>query len=534
MIFRKPYAFLIKHFKIIHFLIAILSFYVAYKTYNIIVFFQNFITSNYTGSFYAGFYSYYISALLNILILLIIFGLAAIVLLFYYKKKPSKIYISSIIYFVIFLIFLSVIKNVMITLESTTLSSGTIRVYRDLSILSFIPQPLFIILFLLRGFGFNIHKFNFKEDLKELEISEEDNEEVEITFKKDGVKIQRNLRRFIREFQYYIVENKFIFILICIFLFFGVAFIVYKALPEIVDTNYRQGDLFNITGLQYRIEDSIITNLDYKGDIISNDYYYVVVKLNIENKTTEKIALDYNKFRLDVNNRYEYPVKDMGKRFIDYANEYYGKELDPGSQNYFSLVYKINKNEVKKNYKIKIESGFVLSNSLQIGKFNNISISPTIITQVSTEGKYKKNDEISLINSNLGDSTFKVSDVVITDKYIYDYEVCQDDKCNTYKNQVNIDFMQKDKTLVVLGYKFNLDNNIPYYKTSSNIAGFVNNFLKIKAIINNQEKYLTIKNNTPSNLKDKIVLETSNEINDADELYLAITIRNKEYLINLK
>ena len=47
-------------------------------------------------------------------------------------------------------------------------------------------------------------------------------------------------------------------------------------------------------------------------------------------------------------------------------------------------------------------------------------------------------------------------------------------------------------------------------------------FLPIKETINRYETIL------------KPVLETSNEINDADELYLAITIRNKEYLINLK
>jgi len=63
---------------------------------------------------------------------------------------------------------------------------------------------------------------------------------------------------------------------------------------------------------------------------------------------------------------------------------------------------------------------------------------------------------------------------------------------------------------------------------------FAKSFIKIKYIDNGEIKYDSINNVTPANLKNKLVLESTNKIKNSQELYLSITIRNKEYLINLK
>ena len=145
--------------------------------------------------------------------------------------------------------------------------------------------------YLVRGLGLNIKKFNFEQDLKELQIEEKDSEEVEIIFNKDNAKVKRNINRFIREFKYYIKENKFIFSILCIVFIISIAFFIYKAMPDIIDNEYNQGDSFSINNLNYTIEDSIITNLDYKGDYISNDKYYIVIKLSIKNSTNRNIEI---------------------------------------------------------------------------------------------------------------------------------------------------------------------------------------------------------------------------------------------------
>lgn len=535
MILKKPFAFLIKYFKLINFILCILAIYIAYRSYNIISFFNEYILNNYTGNYYEGFANSYISPFMYLVIILILLGILGIYLLFKYKKKPVKIYVCSLVYYVIFIIFLIIIKDIMITLEEAVITAETARLYRDLSIIFFIPQIPLIINYLIRGLGFNIRKFNFEQDLKELEIEEQDDEEVEITLKRDNVKLQRNINRFFREFKYYIKENKFIFTIICIVVVLLIAFLIYKAFPEIVDNNYNQGELFQINNLSYKIEDSIITNLDYKGDYLDQEKYYLVIKISIENATNENITIDYNNFRLVLNDSYVYPTMDKGRNFIDYAMDYYNKEIKANSSGIYSMVYEINESDLKKNYEIKISNGSTIADDLMIGRHNYVSISPIVINKVSVTGSVNQNEEINFTNSNLGDTKLTLSNPIITDRYIYNYEHCIKDNCTNYKDIVSIDYTTNDSVLIVMDYIFELDNTIPFYNYSNNINTFVKTFMKVKYIDrDNKEKYASIKNVTPNKLKNQIVVEVTNKVQESSEIYISLIIRNKEYLVKIK
>lgn len=535
MILKKPYAFLIKYFKLINLIVSILMGYIAYRSYNIINFFNEYIGNNYTGNYYEGFSNSYVSPFLYLTIVIMLLLIGGIYLLFIYKKKPAKIYISSLIYYVVFIIYLVVVKNIMITLETNVITAETARLYRDISIITFIPQTFLIIMYLFRSMGFNIHKFNFEKDLKELEIEENDSEEVEITFKNDGVKLKRNINRFIREFKYYVKENKFIVSIIGILILILIAYLVFKAFPEIIDNNYNQGDTFTISELTYKIEDSIITNLNYNGEYIDKEHYYLVVRLYIKNNTNKNIEIDYNNFRLILNDSYIYPSIDKGKHFIDYAKDYYSKEIRANSEGIYSLVYEMNEKDLKKNYEIKIDNGSALKDSLLVGKHNYISISPIVINKVNIQNEVESGKEINLANSNLGNTTITLSNPIITDKYIYDYEYCINSKCDTYKDIISIDHLVNNSILIILDYKYELDSNVPFYNKTSNINSFINNFIKVKYVDKDKKgAYATIKNVTPSKLKDKIAIETSNIIQNSDIIEISIIIRNKEYLVKIK
>ncbi|MBE6157038.1 MAG: DUF4352 domain-containing protein [Firmicutes bacterium] len=534
MIFKKPYAFLIKYFKLINLILAMLSVYIAYRTYNIITFFNEYISHDYSGNYYVGFSNTYISPFVYLIIILIILGILVICALFIYKKKPIKAYLSSLIYYIVFLILLNIFKNLMITLENDVITAEAARIYRDLSLISIVPQAFFILLFLMRGFGLNLGKFNFAADLKELEISEQDSEEVEINFKKDDLKVKRTLRRFIREFGYYIKENKFIFLIICLSLLIAIFFITYKALPKIIDQEYKQGEIFSIGDLTYKIEDSIITNLNYNGDTLGENTYYIVARLYIENNSNEDINIDYNSFRLIINDKSFYPSIDKGTNFIDYAVNYYGNTIKSKSKRLYSLVYKISDKDVLESYQIKIDNGTIVQNNMIKSKYNYITITPILINKVSLEKTISIGEELSFVTSNLGNTTLTLSNPVITEKYIYDYEYCSNNICNTYKDLININYTKNEKTLIILDYSYNIDKETPYYEHSSTVNEFAKSFIKIKYIDNGEIKYDSINNVTPANLKNKLVLESTNKIKNSQELYLSITIRNKEYLINLK
>lgn len=534
MILRKPYAFLIKYFKVINLVLAFLAGYSTYRFVQIISFFGDYVGSNYSGSYYQGFYTNYINLTFYATIFLILFGIGGILLLFINRKKPTKAYIFSGVYYILYFIFLLYIKNVMITLETNVITAELARIYRDLTIIAVIPQFAFILLFIIRGFGYNIDKFNFKQDIKELEILDTDNEEFELTFKQDGVKVKRTAHRFIREFIYYVKENKFFFTIISIVVIIVLGFVIYKSFPNGV-SRFRQGDYFESLGLSYKLQDSIITNLNYNGVKIDKNNYYIVVKLYIENNSKDKVSLDYNRFRLEINNRYLYPVTDKSVYFVDYAKSYNGAQIAGNSKNTYSLIYKIGEKEVKKNYKIKIDGGLTLSKNDLVGKYHYVTINPVVVDNVSVEGVYKLDDTISFINSNLKNSSLKLSNVEYTNTYTYNYEDCISvDKCSSYVNQIKVNSLKSNTTLIVFDYEFTLDDTIPYYTRTTTINNFINSFFNIRYKNGDDYVYTTVSNVTPNNLKGKIVLEATNKILKSDDIAISIIIRNKEYLINLK
>jgi len=534
MILRKPYAFFIKYFKLINIVLASFALYILYRTYNIINFFNVYVKHNYSGNFYQGFYHNYLPLFVYIAILLIITGILIICSLFIYKKKPVKAYVSSLVYYIGLLIFFNVIKNLMITLETDVITAEASRIYRDLSLISIIPQVFFILLFILRGFGVNLGKYNFEADLKELEVSEQDNEEIEINLKKSGDNLKRTLRRFVREFGYYVKENKFIFIIICCLIVLSIGLGIYKSLPDVIDKEYKQGEGFIIDNLFYRIEDSIITNLNYKGDIIADDSYYLVTKLYVENNTHNNINFDYNNFRLEIDDYYVYPSMDKANNFIDYAVNYTSKKINSKSKQTISLVFKIAKSDLNKTYKVKINSGTAIKDGINTGKFNFITLTPIIVDDVVLEKAVNQGDEVVFKNSNLSMTSLVLSNTLITNKYTYKYEVCSNNICNNYRDIVSIDFTKNDKTLIIFDYKYILDTNVPFYIYSSNVNKFADTFFKIKYLENDEYKYSDVKNITPSKLKDKLILETTNKIKNSDKLSISIIIRNKEYLVNIK
>ena len=504
-----------------------------YKTYHIVKFFNDYVKNDYIGNFFEGFYQDYVSFFLILALILTLIGIALILALFIYKKKPLKVYISSMIFYIMLLIVFIFVKKTMINMETNVITVEYSRIIRDITIISLIPQIFMVIAFLIRGLGFNIHKFDFEKDLKDLKISNEDNEEVEITIKNDGTKVKRVIRRFFREFGYYIKENKIMFILIIVFLIMLIGILIYKNLPKNYDFNYKEGDTFNSLGLTYNFEDSILTNIDYRGNLLSKDSYYLVVKLKITNNTNNNYKLDYKQFKLENGNNDIFPIRDLGINFIDFAPNFQGNNITKSESNTFSLIFKINADEIKNKYKIKIDNGYVNNNKDAKSKYIYVTIKPEIIDNIETVKKANINEEIDFSHSNLGNTTLKITDLLTTKKYLYTYEFCLYGKCQNYNDQVVV---KTDKTsmLFVIGYEYLLDNNVPFYKTSKTLSGLISNFGRLYYLNDNEMLYSSINNFTPDNLKDKIVLEVSESIATSNEVYLSLLIRNKEYLIRIK
>ena len=237
MILRKPYAFLIKHFKLIHLILTGLYIFLVAKVSSLLNYYNNLIAGT-EGKLKAITYvtNYYLIAIiLSIIICLIVFWLM------HYKKKPKLLYLILIVFYIIVEIIINISYSGLETIYISSLDAKTTRLYRDLLEIIIIFQYISIAFTLVRGLGFDIKKFNFKEDISELELDITDDEEVELTLGNTNG-LQRKARRQFRELKYYYKENKiFINVIIILAIIFLASTITIN--KEVINKVYKEKEI---------------------------------------------------------------------------------------------------------------------------------------------------------------------------------------------------------------------------------------------------------------------------------------------------
>ena len=535
MILKKPYAFLIKHFKLIHIILAIPIIYIVNKTRYVVKFFNEYVANKYTFQTGSDISSLYVSGLMLFSVFIIIVAALAIYFLLKYKEKPVKMYVFIILYYILLFIVLFYLSGVISSMSREALAVKTARLYRDISLLIYYPQYIFVVFVVLRAVGFNIKQFNFKSDLKELNITSADNEEVEIGFELDGYKTKRFLRRYKREFGYYIAENKFM-ITICVIIIIFSSILVYYKTRENYNTTYTQTDSFMHQGFSLNVLDSIVSNLSYNGDIINGEYY-LAIKVNITNNMGSKEKFDYNSLLLQVGNKTIKPVLDRSDYFQDYGAPYYAEVIEPDKPTDYVFVYPIDKKDIKKSFKLKVLSSFNMRKNRIVTNYAIVNLSPVVIDEIIDIKTAKLNERISFNNTNVGTTILSIKDFKRGTSYIYDYKYCKkDDTCETKKDMVSINYnvAKGNTSLIAFGYDFDLDKETSYAKHLKNDNSFFKDFIKVRVEdSNNEYKEYSVIDITPKNLSDKIVLQVDGDVLSSEKVDLVITVRNKRYVVNL-
>ena len=128
MILRKPYAFFIKHFKLIHIILAVLVCYSIYRTKLLLDFFNEYSATiiNVQGQ---DLVTPLLPFLYQIIPILIIAVAALVLVVMLVKNKPYAFYIITIGISVFSLVILQVSKSVLIELNDTLLDSRTIMLW---------------------------------------------------------------------------------------------------------------------------------------------------------------------------------------------------------------------------------------------------------------------------------------------------------------------------------------------------------------------------------------------------------------------
>lgn len=535
MILKKPYAFLIKHFRIIHLLLLAPIAYLISKTFKIVAFFRTYVSNNYTTNI-INIAGEHINFFMYLAVIIILVTTISIYYLMRQKEKSTKLYFFTIIYYLILFILIGVTHSILSGMERDVISAQTARAYRDISSVICLPQYFFFIYMLIRGIGFDIKKFNFANDIKELEITDIDSEEFEFTVNIESYKVKRTIRRFIREFIYYVQENTFVFsciVAVCI-IFIGTT--IYLNFG-VYNKTYHVSDKMTHNFFNIEIKNSMLTNIGYDGNPITEGKYYLVLQLFIENKSMKSYPLDYNNFRLIVDGKNIYPTLDRGEYFVDYGAAYHKEKIKKQTSNTYALVYELTENQVQDNYEIKILEGITYGVGEITPKYKIIKLKPEKITEVETIANYEKGKIVNLKNTALGYTTFKVDSYALVNSYLYEYEYCySENNCRKLKDNITPDISGtiEKTTLLVLNAEYNLDKTTIYANNIRSDNKFFENYLSVAYTKENKTKILKLKNRTTPYLKNTLVFELRNEIMTADSIDLLITIRNKRYTITLK
>ena len=534
MILRKPYAFLIKHFKIIHLILTVLLGFIAYSTNSIYIFFRDYIkNSNHLRIFVepkitsVPWYIY-------ILIILSVIILSAIFILMNRKKKPTKYYLISIIFYLLLIIVLIFCDSEIFTIIQDRADLKLVNIAKDTIRIFSYTQILIVFISFLRTLGFNVKKFDFKNDLKQMEISEEDREEFEFSVNFDSNDINTKVRRSVRILKYIINENKKLIWVLTIGFF---SYIVLKLFLNlfVYNMSYRQNEKFKINDFQMKVVNSYSTTTSYDlQDISQGKYIYYVVVADIKNISSESKILNIDNIRLKISDYKSYETdKKYYSYFSDIGNGYYKQKLEPNSNNRYIFVFKVDK-----TYKNKSKSFEILKNITKVEdeiKYNyvRVKIKPVDLDKIEEQEKYLLKDKMLIDNTFLGKITLMIESIDFIDSYEYKYKEKIDNVEYTFTDSIqqSYDDFYGKKLL-----KLKLDLNYENVSNQQLMNNFISNFAHIRYLKNGNEYNNPFKirqKQTTSDDEYKYV-EVSESIVNADNIWMDIIIRNKKYIYKIK
>ncbi len=536
MVIRKPYAFLIRHFRLIHFLIIIPMFITLLCTRTVLDFFSTFVASGYVTS-ETNIASNYINPIVYLALILIIVSVIAIIFLLRTKDKDIKAHLIIVIFYAILLIGFFILPGILSNFETTDVAPTTSRMIRDIVSFLYYVQYAFILLTFIKGLGFDFERFQFIDLLSELDIDEEDSDEVEFRIGVEGYKAKRKIRFLLREFKAYLLENKFF---VSIILGVILVILIIMLIINIVtgNQNIRINQRFSLQGFSVKFNNAMVSNLDYNGHLISKDDYFLAVNIYVKNISGQSKELDTSAFYLDLGEKnYIYPTLSYGGNFVDFGRPYYNGKIFKDSECEYLIVYKLTRKQIRTAYTIKILDSIVYKKDEIIPKYKIINLKPQIIDEINSISNVGLGEEINFKNTNLLDTSLRIDSYTLTNRYVYEYNFClTEEDCRLSKNSVTPDTPSSkgQYTLIALNGEFNIDKESSYSKYKLSTNDFFNDFMEIEYTIGGVTHTSKVTNKTPEEVKDTTIIQVPKRVENAEAINLILTVRDKRFIYKIK
>ena len=535
MILRKPYAFFIKYFKLLHAIIAVLVAFLLYRSFTLYNFFRAYVT-DYSSALndlsprsLLNMYSFII--LLGIIILVII--LLSVMI---YKKKPKSLYIYSLIVYIFVMVLYGITYPVLRDISASILDIRFSSALRDFFLIAVVLQAVSLILYIVRATGFDIKQFDFVSDLQKLDINEKDSEEIEVALEFDKNKVNRQVRYKIRQLKYVYIENKFLINTVGIILVVVLAFTIYLNMG-VYTASYNQGSSFSASGVVMNIRDSYLTQTDPFGNQLTNDMI-VIVKMDIKKEWGVNKTLNTGLATLRIGNVSYGQNNNYAKELYDLGTAYVNQQLSDEFQSYI-LAFVIPKEDANETMVLKFNDDVSYVKGELGAKNIFVTLDPVNLSGSQDAGTTKLGDDEEFEGSVLESSSLKINSYEIGDKFKIDYRYCYGtNKCLDSSEYVTPTATGSYlKTLMKIDADFDIDKNVNDLQITT-FSSFLNTFGTINYKIG--DNWLSKKISTQV-IKPKVghddvhyYIEVPNDVKNASEINFTFKIRNRVYKYILK
>ncbi len=532
MIVRKPYAFLIKNFRIIHGILFLFVLYLAKQTLDIYDFYNQYVN---THAYQPGIdlVAEYISigmfvvAIIAIVINFIIYYILSL------KNKSRKVYMYSIIMYIVLIGFFVAMIIGFGQLQGKVFTVETRRAYRDASFIMLLPQVILSIILFARTLGFNIKQFNFKKDLEDMNIEISDSEEVELNLGNNNYKYMRAFRKLTRLTKYFVIENKLFIIIVCSILIFGISLFAFARI-NVYKNRVFERSTFVANNMTYDVKEAFITQTDINNMIINKNKYYVIIKISMNNTTVNDANLNRDTFRLQAKTSLLYPNMTIGERFLDLGKIFKSQTFKSGLSEDQYVIFEVDESEKVKEYILKISSSIINSNN-ESG-YKEAIIKPDNLDDVNDNGTKSIPNEVSFDNSLLGKTSLMINSTQIENKFKEEYTYSTGNKIKTGIYTIIPESTSvKDAIILKIDSTIIVDETVhmsDYIKKPADIYKYYG-FISYRTLGRSYSVKLVPKDVIFETDKYSY-FEVPGEIRDADKIELILLIRGQKYTFVLK
>lgn len=516
MILRKPYAFLIKHFKAINLCVLLAMLFCLNRVLALYSFVKDYLQLgiyNVTLNSISNYINVYLYLALGITLLIT----GILVFLLRKKDKPYISYIYIILLVLISFILLIYVHNYFSYHALKEFNRQMTLLIRDLVLIDSLFYYPIIFVLIIRSLGIDLKNFGFYEDEAFITANEEDREEIEVDVAFNKERYLRMIKNKARYMKYFFLEHKMVLSLIGIIVLLIGGFNFYKYF-YIENRIYREGETFSSNYYKIKINHTYLTDKDYTGNVISsNNRFFVIVDTDVTNLSSGR-SFDASKLFLYVDDNYYVPTVQYNKSFADMGNTYSkDKIISYKETQNFILIYEIDKPDADSNFLLKYQELYTSKKMTHI-RVKVLDISTFKQKGISTLGK-KLNVPLNL--SKGYDITIPQYEVTKDKKYTY--ESCYSYNCPIYEKVLTAKNGKK-----LLFFRWESDTDL------QDFLSFLKKYGKVRYQIDNQE-YIEKISLKITNYRGKYAyLEVNQNIENATNIELVFTVRTYQYVYRLK